>query len=458
MSDGIENEKKNTNIFLAGMILWYFMSGMEYSLILTTINSYLLSTGAPQKSIGYVFTYFAFSGLISSPIYGHFSDKLKAVRFPILIAMCFSIIGTAIYTLGRNLMLINIGRFVMGLGWGIDGAIVGKVALLKSDAAGIYIPLLLLMRQVGIILGPFWVFWTQHWDFEIMGIKIDTMNSTGLMITFLWCATFAFNVFAVSQEPIVLSTEEKYQLKENDEVPLQENGNIDKKRASFTSQHKYIQVSPLPALTEQIIACLTCSLSGYILQSSLEAMVTPLTKNLLGWTDTQNALLFVAIGVTAVVGYGVTIILSKYCEPRMTLLIGIATEVVVVFLLIITLPNASFRVWWLLPAFLAITIVFIFALPFIVSSSATLMAMFTEDDQQSTIQGIRVAAERVAQICGPLWGAETLHNLYLVFLFPLIYLILSLSLLSSSWTWLLSSQFKKDAELMKKVESKPSSR
>ena len=98
------------------------------------------------------------------------------------------------------------------------------------------------MRQVGIILGPFWVFWTQHWDFEIMGIKIDTMNSTGLMITFLWCATFAFNVFAVSQEPIVLSTEEKYQLKENDEVPLQENGNIDKKRASFTSQHKYIQV------------------------------------------------------------------------------------------------------------------------------------------------------------------------------------------------------------------------
>ena len=91
-------------------------------------------------------------------------------------------------------------------------------------------------------------------------------------------------------------------------------------------------------------------------------MVTPLTKNLLGWTDTQNALLFVAIGVTAVVGYGVTIvrknnflktfkilcqkkiqILSKYCEPRMTLLIGVATEVVVVFLLIITLPNATFR-------------------------------------------------------------------------------------------------------------------
>ena len=47
--------------------------------------------------------------------------------------MAFSIVGTSIYTFGRSLMLINIGRFVMGLGWGIDGAIVGKVALLKSD-------------------------------------------------------------------------------------------------------------------------------------------------------------------------------------------------------------------------------------------------------------------------------------------------------------------------------------
>jgi len=68
----MKNEAKDANfrIFLAGMLSWYFMTGVEYGLILTTINEYLLSTGAPQKSIGYVFTYFAFSGLISSPIYG----------------------------------------------------------------------------------------------------------------------------------------------------------------------------------------------------------------------------------------------------------------------------------------------------------------------------------------------------------------------------------------------------
>ena len=143
-------EEKNGNfwVFCTGMMLWYFMSGIEYGIILANINDYLLKgfgsnvrvrflwertldnysdicsiqapnkwskvslltkngpklalehyhqnrsfvvefrknfareivyfytnlnqkkVGAPQKSIGYAFTFFAFSGLISSPIYG----------------------------------------------------------------------------------------------------------------------------------------------------------------------------------------------------------------------------------------------------------------------------------------------------------------------------------------------------------------------------------------------------
>ena len=62
--------KENFTVFLSAMIAWYFMTGIEYGLTLPTINQYLLSTGAPQRSIGYVFTYFAFSGLISSPLFG----------------------------------------------------------------------------------------------------------------------------------------------------------------------------------------------------------------------------------------------------------------------------------------------------------------------------------------------------------------------------------------------------
>ena len=63
--------------------------------------------------------------------------------------------------------------------------------------------------------------------------------------------------------------------------------------------------------------------------------------------------------------------------------------------------------------------------------------------KSTSFLGIRVAAERVAQICGPLWGGEVLHNYYLVFLFPAIFLIISIGLLASSWPWMDARQFKK---------------
>ena len=56
-------------------------------------------------------------------------------------------------------------------------------------------------------------------------------------------------------------------------------------------------------MTEQICVCIVSSLSAYILQSTLESMVTPLTKQLLGWGQKENALFFVGVGITAVIGY-----------------------------------------------------------------------------------------------------------------------------------------------------------
>lgn len=42
-----------------------------------------------------------------------------------------------------------------------------------------------------------------------------------------------------------------------------------------------------------------------------------------------------------------------------------------------------------MPTFVTMTAFFIFALPFIVVSSATLMSKFTDESAQSTIQGMR---------------------------------------------------------------------
>ena len=62
--------KESFKLFLCGILLWEFTIGMEHSLALATINQYVLSTGAPQNSLGFVLTATAVGAVISAPIFG----------------------------------------------------------------------------------------------------------------------------------------------------------------------------------------------------------------------------------------------------------------------------------------------------------------------------------------------------------------------------------------------------
>ena len=57
------------------------------------------------------------------------------------------------------------------------------------------------MKHVGFIIGPFWVFWSNSWNFTIFGVVIDENNSAGLLISIVWCLVLMLNLFAVWKEP-----------------------------------------------------------------------------------------------------------------------------------------------------------------------------------------------------------------------------------------------------------------
>ena len=132
-------------------------------------------------------------------------------------------------SLGRNLNMLFLGRFLMGFGWGIDGPIVGKMALLRPDDTGTYIPLLLVMRQIGIICGPLLILWTRHWDFKLVGITVDEFNSATLLIGFLWIIVLSINLIATFYEPDAITSRDRPKPEETQELTL------------ATEQHKYIQ-------------------------------------------------------------------------------------------------------------------------------------------------------------------------------------------------------------------------
>ena len=45
----------------------------------------------------------------------------------------FSIIGSTIYAFGRSVITITIARFMIGIVWGIEGALVDKIVRLTPD-------------------------------------------------------------------------------------------------------------------------------------------------------------------------------------------------------------------------------------------------------------------------------------------------------------------------------------
>ena len=42
------------------------------------------------------------------------------------------------------------------------------------------------MRQVGIICGPFFIFWTKTWDFNLFGTEINSYNSASLLESYTY--------------------------------------------------------------------------------------------------------------------------------------------------------------------------------------------------------------------------------------------------------------------------------
>jgi len=459
------NEGSSTWLFLIGMNLWYFMSGAEYGLILPTQNEYMLTLGAAPKVIGIAFTLFAFAGLVSSPFCGWATDRLGAIKLPLLTMITCSIVGSVIYTFTRSIPGIFLGRLVQGVGWGIDGAIIGRVALIteKSGNGSMMIGLCLLMRQAGIILGSLiGSNFVASWNFMFLGMfEIDKLNAPGLAVAFMWSFALAFSFIATVAEPQLesecdkITSQESLNLTngklESEEQPLQEKQH-QKDSVEVNDFVKYIQVKKLPLMTEQIAVCTTCSFSAYILQSTLESIVTLLTKSLFGWGNEQNLMLFTMIGITAVVGYVIVMLIGKCFPLRTTLLIGVSLEGCLLIAMGTILPMAHFREQWIMYSFIAITGSFIILLPFVFVSSATLMSNFTEPSQKSTIQGLRVTAERLAQICGPMWGTGTFPNYALLFTFPAIFLFLSSFLIFLSWEWLDPSKIKNVPEKMLKEE------
>merc|ERR1712176_1307599 len=88
---------------------------------------YFRSVGADGAFYSYGVALFYFGEFISAPIWGKLFDRYNAVKLFSIVSTSFVFIGSYCYTIQSRFSILA-GRFISGLGTGIEGALIGMLA------------------------------------------------------------------------------------------------------------------------------------------------------------------------------------------------------------------------------------------------------------------------------------------------------------------------------------------
>lgn len=143
MDESRKKKDRQRALFQVAVATWYFSAGADRSLIIPTVNEYLNYLGAPQVYMGVVIAVFAIGSILSAPTVGRISDRLGTSRPLVLFGITCHLTGAIIYFMAGT-MSVTIGlqpefwvafaRFVAGIGYGLDGAIMGTLTKAADPA------------------------------------------------------------------------------------------------------------------------------------------------------------------------------------------------------------------------------------------------------------------------------------------------------------------------------------
>uniref|UniRef100_A0A914YM92 Major facilitator superfamily (MFS) profile domain-containing protein n=1 Tax=Panagrolaimus superbus TaxID=310955 RepID=A0A914YM92_9BILA len=112
-----------------------FIGSAQYSLYFSALWPYLqtLDRTATEQFFGYIVAIYSVGQIISSPIFGYWSNKCKEVRLPLYVGLFFMLVGNILYI---ALEFVPFSRkWLMLIGRFINGAGSGNVTLLRTYAS-----------------------------------------------------------------------------------------------------------------------------------------------------------------------------------------------------------------------------------------------------------------------------------------------------------------------------------
>ncbi|XP_071944392.1 uncharacterized protein [Antedon mediterranea] len=201
LSFELDTQKKLTTV-----ATWLFclFGGIEYAVIIPTLNLFLEDLGAPQYFLGIVLSAFSFSGLFAAPIFGIWQDRTSKTKSIILFANMFEIVGNFLYFVGRNEYFLLAGRLLAGVGGGVMSTIFAQISRTTPvNKRTAVISMAMASRQFGLLFGPGFNIFLSKLDFKIGPFEVNDFTSPGLFMMIMWILLQILMIFIYFDLPLV---------------------------------------------------------------------------------------------------------------------------------------------------------------------------------------------------------------------------------------------------------------
>uniref|UniRef100_A0A4W4FTJ8 Major facilitator superfamily (MFS) profile domain-containing protein n=1 Tax=Electrophorus electricus TaxID=8005 RepID=A0A4W4FTJ8_ELEEL len=463
--------KKKRSFFIIGLL--FFLSGIEYGVILPTIWKYLQILDAPAYFIGLGLSAFSFSGLVSGPLFGHWSDKTRTIKTIILYSNVFEIVGNLMYFVGYSKWLLLSSRLVAGIGTGAGSSIFGFLTrTTRPDERAKVFAAVMACRQAGLLIGPAFNIFLRLCDFRLGPFMVNKYTSPGLFMCGMWLL-LQYAVALYWDIPPLDSPLEQHNVGKDEEEPLMDLAEVDgtlpgedtcnsahaeKKGVSVCDILRYIFHRPVPKprfppfylslfvficfspsplavefLREEVVVLLTAQFITLFNQTALETMVTPLTQKNFGFDELGNSAMYSLCGLEVIGAFFLVRRLSRALEDRVLLATGllVCCGACVWCLVFLANPQGGFAIK--LTEFIIGVFLQLLGLPFVAVSQVSLFSKVTAEKTQGFSQGVRSSVGGLATILGPLWAGGLTGNLYVMLGLMLFLLILIMIMMALSY-------------------------
>ncbi|KAI5103837.1 major facilitator superfamily domain-containing protein 8, partial [Silurus meridionalis] len=456
--------KRNLSFVTIGLL--FFLSGIEYAVILPTIWKYLQILDAPPYFLGLGLSAFSFSGLVTGPLFGRWSDRTRTTKTIILFSNLFEIVGNFMYFLGYSKWLLLSSRLVAGVGAGAGSSIFGFLTqtTVPEERARVFAAVMA-ARQAGLLIGPAFNIFLRLCDFRLGPFIVNKYTAPGLFMCAMWLVLqLAVLLLYWDVPPLDSVPKSNTALREEDEQPLiclqGQDGTpgsctmvlSDQTETQLSEELGTSEPGATPAsdrppslddpfenfnasqefLREEVVVLLTAQFITLFNQTALETMVTPMTQKYFGFGELGNSVMYGLCGVEVIAGFFLVRWLSHVFEERVLLAAGLLVSCVACVWCLVFLadPKGGFALQ--LTEFIVGVFLQLLGLPFVAVSQVTLFSKVTAEKTQGFSQGVRRSIGGLATILGPLWAGGLTGNLYvmlgmMLFLLTLIMIMMVLS-------------------------------